>query len=507
MLVARNRQNLRRMLTCFLAIVATCAPAFATTYSRSLAGGTLSWTSTTTSSYVEPNTTWVTTLSNFQFIYGGTTTSISGSVSKRWICSGVPTCSSGASIPYGLSLPIDSTTSANATITTANLVTLSGYSVSGYISPKYKVVGVYYVVPGAGSSMAYCNSTSIGSNDSITSSFTAESQTQYAVTTSASIFGFLNGTKTATYSNSYKQSSSTSSTVAISTSSTNCLTIPGASNSYVPNNHDYDLIAVWLNPLMLLTYTLDANKNITAIRWNGYGYDAQYGNAMNIQYIYAGCLNGDFADSACTGNLAPLSRSWDTSNVWADGVTAGLTSADKDSILSYDPFGRCTSLANISPSSYPANNCTIAIDPSRYTLTNSVIVPYYQPVPGGQPVTDSYSFSYSVANTQSSSNDLSKSQTFGLSYSFGSTLFNKVSIAQSIEHSNTITTDTSTSKSLTSTNSQTYTASITGPPCSTSGSSCNPIYPSTSYPGPTSFYIYEDTIFGTYLFVPTNWYY
>jgi hypothetical protein len=369
------------------------------------------------------------------------------------------------------------------------------------------IMGVFYVPPGASSYAEYCNNTSVSDTNSITGTFTSSYQESLSVSVTANIFSFLKGTQTDSFSTTYTQSSKSSQSVTVAQTTSNCVKFPGATSNYVPNNHDYDLIAVWLNPLSLLTYTENASGTITGTAWKGYGINQLDQPAMDIVYIYAGCLNGDTAAlgaTDCANNLAPLSRKWDTDETWPSGQGPALTAADEANILAADPFGKCTPSANVSPSSYPADNCTISVNPDRFTLTDNEDITYSQPVAGAQPITTIYTLGYSVADTQSKGYTVTDSLTYGVEDVFQGSGF-LAALKVTTGTSQTYTESKEIDQSLTTTDAQTSTASITEPPCMVVSGACSPLYPSKAAPGPTEFDLYEDNLYGTYLFYPADW--
>jgi len=383
--------------------------------------------------------------------------------------------------------------------------------VSGYINPKYIVLGVYYVTPGASSFSQYCNNTTIGTTNSITETFSSSYTKSLSVKLSEKIFGVAGGSTSLNYSSTYAQSNSKGNEVDISASTSTCLSFLGPTNWYEPNNHDYDLIAVWVNPVALLTFLEDGNGNVLGIQWNGYGFNQLDQPVMDVQYIYAGCLNSDFPTgpgTSCATNLAPLQRTWDNDEEWAPGDGPALTSQDLATILSYDPFGMCTPNADISPSSYPADNCSIALNTGEFTITDNQAIPYEQPIPGAGQNTKTYTLQYTVSNQESRDYTVSHSTTFGLEREWVGDHFGiGIDVTTGISH--TYGTETETKQSLTTQNQQSAEASVTDPLCTDMNGICNPQYPSPAYPGPIQFDLYEDTLYGTFLYYPAPgyWYY
>lgn len=386
---------------------------------------------------------------------------------------------------------------ANGTVDTPTItIPVPSPSVTGYINPKYVVVGVDYVIPGASSYSEYCNDTSVSSTNTIKNTFSSEYQQMVSVNVGASLIkGLLNGTFTNSYSSDYTQSTSSSSSVTISQSTSLCNRIPGAANNYVPNNHDYDTIWLWLNPVALLTYTEDSNGNVNGIQWNGWAYNMKDQSTMEVVPILVGCLNGDLY--GCSSQLAPLSRTWDNDETWPSGEGPALTSQDYANILAADPFAACE------PSTPLSQECSLSPDPDRFTLTYNQDIAYFQPPVGGQPITTIYQLAYTDMSTQSQEHTISNQVAFGTETSLQTPFLHIVTVT--VGSSQKFTNTTEADQSVSSSNQKTATASVTEPPCNVSGNACFPTYPSSDTPGPTEFEIYQDNLYGTYLYFPANW--
>jgi sugar lactone lactonase YvrE len=382
--------------------------------------------------------------------------------------------------------------------------------ISGYINPKYIVLGIYYVVPGATSFSEYCDTTTVGATNSITNTFTSSYQNTLSVNLTAQLTGWLKGSKTSSTSNTNTQSSSSGSSVTVSQSSSLCNKPAGPTDWYEANNHDYDLILVWTNPVVLIDFLEGATGTIEETQWNGYGFNQLDQPAMEVDQIYVGCLNGDLSTAngtSCADNLAPLQRTWDTDETWPSGEGPALTSQDLANILAQDPFGMCTPDANISPLSYPADNCTnLTPQSNRFTITDNEDVDYGQPIPGGGQNTSIYTLSYSIANSESEGYTTTNSTMYGVEQEWTGSAFS-TDLSVTAGNSQTYTISTQTNQSLTTTDSSSTEASVTQPPCNVVSGVCDPLYPSAAAPGPTEFDVYEDTQYGTFLYYPANWSY
>lgn len=174
--------------------------------------------------------------------------------------------------------------------------------VPGYTNPKYVVLGVIYAPPQPSSSESYASASLESTTHTLSSSYL--SSYTYKVTTSLSldIAPYKNSALDLSASQSDETTQSTESTttgsITVTKGSTVIDTWNGPNCPYVGVDHDYDVIKLWLNPVRLFTL-----KNNGVVEWDGYGYssldtianggDLRVPN-MDIQWVYVGCLNGDF---------------------------------------------------------------------------------------------------------------------------------------------------------------------------------------------------------------------
>jgi hypothetical protein len=463
--------------------------------STGVAGGTLSWTSTesggTCGEYHTSYTEW--SFSSFKFVYGGTTYPLSGGA-VFFQDQNPNGCPPPGAEPAVLPMTLPSSFGTNCIIDFSaesggqGSATFSGCSVPGYINPKYQVIGVTYVPPGSQSYVQYCDNTTVSETDSITNTFLSSYQASVKVSVSVGLFGWVGGTTTGSSSSTYSQTSKNTKSDTVSQTTSLCTKTPGAQNSFQPTNHDYDVVWLWLNPVVLITYQENANGAVTGITWNGYGFSTLDQPAMDVFPVYVGCLNGDLtAANGC--ELGPLARTWAAGEIWPSGQGPGLTSSDYTTILQADPYSECTP--------HPTQ-CPTTPNPERFTITDNEDIPYVQPPIGGQPVTETFMEGYTQSDMQSQDYTQSGSVSFGLETVFKGTIFS-TGVTTTFSNTNTFTWTNEVNSSLTNTDGNTATASVTGPTCTVSGSSCNPVYT-----GPTEFDVYEDTFYGTFFFNPAN---
>jgi hypothetical protein len=363
-------------------------------------------------------------------------------------------------------------------------------SVQGYINPKYMIVGVTYAPPGSQSSVTYTDSVLVGSNTTIKDTFSDQTMLSLSVTASGGFPGFAKGDLTGSFTTTYAQMSNSGSSVTINKTTQVSDKTPGASNSFAGLNHDFDVVWLWINPVV--TFTMSP-ANPHAITWNGYGYDANDQPGLDVLPVYVGWLNGDIPIPSNIVNV--LARPWASGLIWGPGQGPGITGpgpgTDFANIVRADPFWQCNQV--------PAN-CPTTVDSTRFTLSDNQNIVYEQPPPGGQPITQTYQLQYSNESKTDQGKGTTFTQGFGLEAKLeGGFLGNGGGIDFKI--SNTLTSTTSIDTAITNTTGSMAQASITGPTCTVinGGNSCNP-----QYTGPVEFEMYQDNQYGTFMFFPVN---
>jgi hypothetical protein len=382
---------------------------------------------------------------------------------------------------------------------------------SGYINPRYVILGVTYAPPGNQSYVQYADSTTQGTSTSLNGSFSTK--VGYTVSVSSTIgaggkvAGNIGGTwgvsdtQTDTFSENYTQEQDTSSSVALSSTETWTNKIPGPLSPYVGVDHDYDLIWLWLNPL--LNFTIHSGTpNVT---WTGYDFDRDDIAEMDIYPVYLGFLLGHLSvPGPNSQELTPFERTWAASNGqdWPAGITASLLNATDTAFNSTD----AAAIAAADPFSNPNYTVTVPNTPTgnetssdgRFTLTGNQVVDYVQPPPGGQPFTQT--LTESTTNTQTQGEGAKYTLEIGYSWeNMFKASFVFDSISESVTNSDTLTWTDQWSKTNTEQTGVTATGSVTGPPCVVSVTSCNPVYT-----GPTEYEVFQDNIYNTFMFYPVN---
>jgi hypothetical protein len=343
----------------------------------------------------------------------------------------------------------------------------------GFVNPKYVIVAVVYSPPGAQSSVTYANNTVVGNSTSLMSTFASQVSQSIALTggasgstgTGANIFGFSTS-ETVTSSSAYTQEEDTSSSVAISETTSQSTTVNG---NTVPAgvDHDFDYIFIWLNPI--LNYSVYTNSPNT-LTWGGYGFDLNDVPTIDILGLQVGWLNGTIP---MPSNIPPiLARAWAAGQDWPAGQGPGITSADLASILAADPF---------SNASYVVTPNVATTADGRFTATGDPTIDYEPEVK------DTYSDGYTITATQSQTAKYTYTQGFAVEQQFKATFFMNTFMAD-LKNSNMLTWTNQFNQSTNNSQGQTASLSITGPP--------------STYTGPPQFVVYQDNVYGTFLFYP-----
>ncbi len=460
--------------------------------------GTLTFNYSTTNyecgAVYAPTTYSITTFSNFTYTTAGISESLTGDASDQWNYTGtrMSGCPGRSTAP-----PVTLRGSQEAVIFTAQAESGSA-SVNlyqtGYINPKYIVVGVTYAPPGAQSFVSYTSGLAISSTTGISKTLSSTTSTTTTISGGGVIKGFYLGKVDASSSSTDTQSTTNSSSVTINqqVQFTN-KTFGTGGNVNSPVNHDYDLIWLWLNPVT--TFSIDPNFP-QAVYWTGYGYDENDQPGMDIYPVALGYLNGDLGPLD-PSSAAVLARSWaNNSQVFGPGQVAGITPADYPDIASADPYstpGYGVSLQpGISPATTTDGRFTISGGPNNVNSSFDFV----QALPGSSPLTQSYQNSYSNASTQGTSSTKTHQTSYSVDKSIDGTGF-LVNFSANVKQEWMYTTTNTTNSSLTNTQSQVDMLSITGPACNSATAPCVP-----TYSGPGEFNVYQDNLYGTFMFNP-----
>jgi hypothetical protein len=402
-------------------------------------------------------------------------------------------------------------------LTTGAFVGAETYSdaskITGILNPKYVVIGLTYAPPGPSSYVSYQNSVYVGITNTIANSYSTGQQMKVAVSSSGGVPGWLGGatgTVTGTSITGFTQTNTYSDAVTVTGQVSNNWKTFGTPDAFAPVNHDYDIIWVWLNPLLVLT--ADATQPDALPVWNGYAYnmdDSANGGpqGMDIWPVAVGCLNGDFNTSECSETYNKLARTWAAVNeYYPNGGGPALTQADYTQILTYDPF--------TNPSyqiSLDSSNPATTLD-GRYTQATTVPagstsvgspenIPYPIAPPGVGPISDTYLTTYSSSTQDSHTAQSQTTQSFGIENKFSGSFF-IASVTYDLSQTFTLTWTNTAATTITNTQTQTDTAYISGPPCGSPY--CTPSYSGIAPSQPANFDVFQDNLFGTFMFYGTN---
>jgi hypothetical protein len=329
-----------------------------------------------------------------------------------------------------------------------------GYATT--VLPKYQVLSVYYAPPGAKSNVVYGSSYTQSMNSAFSNTFSVANQVSLGVSSIAA------KGNSATVAVGWSESSTTSDSIAVSTTTSENLQIPGPSSSANGIDHTQDLVYVWLNPGL----TVDVVGGSVPIEVTAVTYDnSDPDQGLDIYPLSVANLKVLAAGGSPTGvDMTRLARSW--------SPTGALTPADYQSILAADPFA---TNPNYNPSTDPGSRFDSLEQTINYTPADS----------GGEPITTAYNSSYSTTSTagQSATDSHSVSVSVSSSIPLGTSTLEADLKAQS-----TWTWTNMWSTLQTSTTGQTANFSIVSP------------LPTDGYTGPTAIAVFKDNVYGTFMF-------
>jgi hypothetical protein len=343
---------------------------------------------------------------------------------------------------------------------------------SGWVRPKYQVVGLTYAPPGSRSSANYSSGFKSGTSTSHASSFTAGISERVQITTGGSLFGIFGGTVTQTFTFGWNQQQDSSNSLTISQQTSNGLIVPGPAASAAGVDHDFDTIYVWLNPEIFLMI-FPANVVV-----GGYGYDARDTvTGMDVIPLTVGQLKG-------TQPIGP--QTWARLNrTWAPEL-GGLTSVDFQVILHANPF--VTNPA-YNPNTDPNRRYELPLS-GNPPLPANLILNYLPAPPGGQPTGQTYSASYS--NTTEAGKQAK--DTYSTSYSVdGAASFNFL-----------VKLNTMLSTTLSLSYSNQWSSKVTNEASQEASFTIFPPVAADNYVGPTAMQVWKDNVYGTFMFFPQN---
>jgi hypothetical protein len=365
-----------------------------------------------------------------------------------------------------------------------------------YLYLKYLVMGVTYAPPGPSSFVEYTAGKFLGTTKSMSSSFQSGTSLTITVGGKANIPFIFSTTLMATSSTAYSQTKSSSDSMTLSASSQITNHTAGTPNAFSPINHDYDVIWLWLNPVIMLSVNPNTPK---ALSWDGYGIDEDDQPAMDIWPVQVGWLNGHFGSTLDPGDATELGRGWAHGLYsWPTGDGPALNATDYANILLSDPFSNPSYAVTLTPGSNPATTRD-----GRFTISSPVgsaaqSFIYKQATPGGTAPTQILTNTYTNSSTQTTSQTYTTQQTLGLDVATKTgAIFLKIDT--DFKLSQNLTWTHMASLATTTTQTDVDTLSITGPPCSATTFPCHP-----AYTGHSEFDVYQDNIYGTFMFNGVN---
>jgi hypothetical protein len=510
----QNAANLRKLscLITFIMLAFGLTVARAQTQNLGLDGGTLSWTVTERTGNCGAVASFPLYIYNsFNFTYGGTNYPLSGQTAYYGPVSPASYAGCDGSEPGPIQISLSafgsncyiaftSESTAGTGSATASGCTFTPLGVQGYVDLKYLVVGVTYAPPGPSGNtwVQYSNSTYVGNTMSLTNSFQSTFTKSISIQRGFSIFGWAGGNISTSYSTSNSQESTNSQSVTTSINVQSGETTYGTGNYFSPVNNDYDIIWVWLNPVTVFTVTSNT------VTWNGYGYNTADQNGMDIVGIPLGYLNGDFGPISSWDNYTLLERAWAVNTEsFPAGQSAGLTSTDLANIAAYDPFSVSTYgpdyIGYVPPSTTSNGRFTMS------TCTSGSSFPYSQGSPSVNASIYTCNLTYTSLTTLANSITNTTSQTFSTDIGLSAQFLAQFNLL--LQNSNTLTWTTSAQQSITNGTTLANSLSVQGPPCGNTPPSltCVPEYNASGYQ-PLQFDVYQDNLYGTFMFAPIHYY-
>jgi hypothetical protein len=339
----------------------------------------------------------------------------------------------------------------------------------GTVNPSYVVLSVIYAPPGSGTTqnqsyVDYTNTTEVGTDTSLSNSFSQSNEFSVSGVASGQSFG-LTGSET--------QEEDTSSSIAINQTSSVSDKYPGLYPAMTAGlNHDNDIILLWLNASMDCeaeqSWTPSSHYQTWPTQTNCILYDTTGTPGdpddplMDVVQLPVGWLNGDFTMET------------DVQNILANH---GVTSAYYQDILNADPYASCKA----------STSCVqnIGANATRFTLASGAGAAFPFEDNGTQTL---YTVNYSSTKTQGQG----ASDTHSVSFSVGGGGAFLGILDTTLKNQNTLTWTNKWSETTTKMVGQTAAINIAEPS------------PSNGYDGPSQFEVYQDNVYGTFMCYPTQ---
>jgi hypothetical protein len=336
---------------------------------------------------------------------------------------------------------------------------------TGYIRPQYKIVGLFYAPPGSKSTVSYASGFQAGSGTMVSTMFGSDVSVTSSGEFGLDLFGLFQAGATETFSYDWNQQQNSSTTFSIVNMESLGSTWPGPLSSGVGVDHDYDTVAIWVNPEVSVNVFVNG-----IVQVNGFAFDPRDpAKNVDIVYLTIGQLKG--TQTIASDTLTALERSWDSS-------LGAITSADFPTIASVDPFYG-------NPGLDPNTDTS-----GRYVFPNGIDQDIsYEPEPAGAGQSSTiYTSSYNLSENQSTGGSTKYSTGFSidgtLSLSFFASAFAELKV------STTLTWTDTWSNTVTSGSSQAANFTIYRP------------LATDDYTGPINMQVWKDNVYGTFMFYP-----
>lgn len=305
-----------------------------------------------------------------------------------------------------------------------------------------------------------------------------------------------------------------------------------------PGMHVVQVYAGWLNgdismPASICCGTTSAFARAWASTSNGFTYASGDSPALTAQdevniLMMDPFWNCTYKSSAGDGvNCAkPADASFSgsvstngTAVTWASGNTFNQLLADGKIVINGGTYtiAKVNSSTSLTLASSAGSQTDVAYSaPSRFTQSGNVNFSYTQPAAGAQPSTQSYTWTYTNMNVTGTTFTHDTDIKYGIETVFGFKIFSvgfQDTVNQTWEIDDTYESDTQ----MTTQNTSIAAASITGPVCNNVSGACSPVYPpakafdpvtcaplsvATAFGQGTTMYLYQDNLFGTFMFEP-----
>jgi hypothetical protein len=350
--------------------------------------------------------------------------------------------------------------------TGANCMVTYGPEMIGHLNVKFQIMGVDYAPPGARSTVNYGSSAMQGTSTTNSQTWVSSATESVTFTLGLDFLGLAHGTLSGTAAVGYSQQIDNTSTITVGTTTSTADIVPGPLSSASGVDHDYDIVWVWLNPLV----TLVVEPNTNAVLWTGYAFNNEDDTRqMEVVPLYVHWLRNP---ATIPANVAArLARTWDTSG------NGGLTTTDYATILAADPF---------SSASYNPNTDS----QHRFDLQGNQAFNYEPPPDGGQPITETFSVATQTTSSQGQSAQNTYSTTFTVDFNTGANFI--AALGADTKISSMYTTTDKWSFTRNSSAGKTASLSITGPAVA------------DHYTGPVAIQVWRDNVYGSFMFYPVQ---